>query len=85
MRTAEELELDPGHPGPVFQAIADAIVRDITRGRLAPGARLPGTRRLARALSVHRNTVDAAYQELLTQGWLEARPSRGTRCTSAVA
>ncbi|WP_111428365.1 PLP-dependent aminotransferase family protein [Rhodobacteraceae bacterium DSL-40] len=78
MRTAEELELDPGHPGPVFQAIADAIVRDITRGRLAPGARLPGTRRLARALSVHRNTVDAAYQELLTQGWLEAHPSRGT-------
>ncbi|GAB1584746.1 PLP-dependent aminotransferase family protein [Phyllobacterium phragmitis] len=64
--------------GPRFLAIAEAITRDIIRGRLTPGARLPGTRALARELGVHRNTVDAAYQELLTQGWLEAVPARGT-------
>ncbi len=72
------LDIEKKPHGPVFLAIADAIIRDITRGRLAPGARLPGTRALARELGVHRNTVDAAYQELLTQGWLRAEPARGT-------
>ncbi len=72
------LDIEKKPHGPVFLAIADAIIRDITRGRLAPGARLPGTRALARELGVHRNTVDATYQELLTQGWLRAEPARGT-------
>lgn len=72
------LDIDRNPGGPVFLAIAEAIIRDITRGRLTPGVRLPGTRRLARDLGVHRNTVNAAYQELLTQGWLETRPARGT-------
>lgn len=72
------LDIERKPHGPVFLAIADAIIRDITRGRLAPGVRLPGTRALARELGVHRNTVDAAYQELLTQGWLRAEPARGT-------
>jgi len=72
--------LDLAQPvrGPLFLAIAEAITRDIIRGRLLPGARLPGTRALARQLGLHRNTVDAAYQELLTQGWLHAQPARGT-------
>ena len=78
MRDPLALEMEPSHGGPLFLAIAEAITRDITRGRLRPGARLPGTRALARELGVHRNTVDAAYQELLTQGWLQAEPARGT-------
>lgn len=72
------LDIEPSPRGPLFLAIAEAIARDIARGRLAAGTRLPGTRALARELGVHRNTVDAAYQELLTQGWLRAEPARGT-------
>ena len=72
------LEIERSPRGPLFLAIAEAIARDIARGRLSAGTRLPGTRALARELGVHRNTVDAAYQELLTQGWLRAEPARGT-------
>lgn len=72
------LEIAKNPHGPLFLAIAEAITRDILRGRLRPGSRLPGTRALARELGVHRNTVDAAYQELTTQGWLKAEPARGT-------
>jgi len=72
------LEIAKNPRGPLFLAIAEAITRDILRGRLKPGSRLPGTRALARELGVHRNTVDAAYQELTTQGWLKAEPARGT-------
>lgn len=72
------LDIEKEPHGPLFLAIAEAITRDIMRGRLKPGSRLPGTRALARELGVHRNTVDAAYQELTMQGWLYAQPARGT-------
>src|SRR5215813_10342844 len=49
---------------PLFQQIASAVTTDIKRGRLRPGDRLPGTRTLARALGVQRQTVVAAFDEL---------------------
>lgn len=64
--------------GPVFLAISRSIASDIRRGRLAPGTRLPGSRELASALSVHRNTVVAAYAELEQQGWVRSEVARGT-------
>ncbi|MGE7370384.1 PLP-dependent aminotransferase family protein [Neorhizobium sp. NPDC001467] len=63
---------------PIFLALARSIIGEIERGRLKPGDPLPGTRSLSKSLKLNRNTVDAAYQELLTQGWLAATPSRGT-------
>jgi GntR family transcriptional regulator/MocR family aminotransferase len=63
---------------PVFQQIAQAIRADIRRGRLRPGDPLPGSRSLAETLSVHRNTVLAAYRELEAEGWTTAE-QRTTR------
>jgi GntR family transcriptional regulator/MocR family aminotransferase len=63
---------------PMFLRIARAIARDARSGRLAKGARLPGSRELASSLSVHRNTVLAAYRELLAEGFLQTAPGRGT-------
>lgn len=63
---------------PVFRQVAEAIRKDITRGRLAPGDALPGYRLLAESLGVNRNTILAAYQELLGEGWIVSRPSEGT-------
>lgn len=71
-------QLDDDKDKPVFLKLAASIQREIERGRLKPGAALPGTRALAKSLRIHRNTVDAAYQELMQQGWLVAEPSRGT-------
>ncbi len=73
-----KLELTGDGERPMFMNIAYSIIREIERGRLKPGDPLPGTRALSTSLKVHRNTVDAAYQELTMQGWLVARPSRGT-------
>jgi len=70
-----QLADDPGTP--LFLRIAHAVVRDIERGRLVPGAKLPGTRSLAAELGVNRNTVVAAYDELALQGWISLQPSRG--------
>ncbi|HEY0092796.1 MAG TPA: PLP-dependent aminotransferase family protein, partial [Archangium sp.] len=72
------LEVDPSSSVPLFVQLARAVIRDIERGRLSPGDALPGTRALAVSLGIHRNTVDAAYRELIHQGWASAEPSRGT-------
>jgi len=73
-----ELDLSAPSPQPTFLRIARAVTADVQRGRLLPGARLPGSRRLAAALGVHRNTVLAAYDELASEGWLETREGSGT-------
>jgi len=78
------LDLDPAADRPIFLQIAHAIADDIRRGRLRPGAPLPGSRVLGRTLGVNRNTVLAAYQELGAQGWIETLPARGTRVSAAV-
>ncbi|HJW08307.1 MAG TPA: GntR family transcriptional regulator, partial [Holophagaceae bacterium] len=72
------IALDPGAAEPVFLQIARAIASDVRRGRLRPGAVLPGSRTLAQDLGVHRNTVLAAYRELEAEGWTrsEARSTR---------
>lgn len=78
------LELDPHGGGPLFLQITRSITDEIRRGRLRPGARLPGTRTLAQTLSVHRNTVVAAYDELLSEGWIESSEARGTFISRAL-
>ena len=77
------LVLDDDARSPLFVRIARAISRDIARGRLKPGDRLPGTRTLAETLGVHRSTVVAAFAELSSQGWLETRPGGATSVARA--
>ncbi|HEX7665205.1 MAG TPA: GntR family transcriptional regulator, partial [Polyangiaceae bacterium] len=67
---------------PIFLQIARAIVDDVRRGRLKSGDELPGSRTLAETLSVHRNTVLAAYRELAAEGWVTFTPARGTFVTT---
>ena len=45
---------------------------------MPPGQRLPGSRQLAGALGLNRNTTLAAYAELVAEGWLAPSAARGT-------
>ncbi len=64
--------------GPIYQAIADAISREIEAGRLKPGSRLPTQRVLARQLGVTLTTVTRAYVEAQRRGLLSGEVGRGT-------
>jgi DNA-binding transcriptional MocR family regulator len=64
--------------GPIYQAIADAIGREIESGRLKPGGRLPTQRVLARQLGVTLTTVTRAYVEAQRRGLLSGEVGRGT-------
>ncbi len=78
------IDLDPQESTPLFVQISSSLARDIVRGRLRPGAPLPGTRTLAQTLGVHRSTVVTAYAELAAQGWVATRPG-GATFVSAVS
>ena len=76
--------LDSASIEPLFLQLARLITSDVRRGRLPPGSPLPGSRTLAHTLSIHRNTVLAAYRELEAEGWIEASARRGVFVSSAL-
>jgi len=62
----------------LLRALHRQLRAAILDGRLQPGLRLPATRALAEGLGVSRNTAVAAYDLLLSEGYLAARPGAGT-------
>ena len=63
---------------PVYLQIVHGLLGEIRRGRLIPGEVLPGSREMAQRLGVNRKTVMIAYDELIAQGWLTSRGTKGT-------
>lgn len=61
----------------LYEQIYDYIREEIRKGKLRCGERLPSTRSLAGFLQVSRSTVELAYEQLLSEGYIEARPYRG--------
>lgn len=61
----------------LYEQIYEYIRQEIREGKLLAGERLPSTRSLAEYLQVARSTVEYAYDQLLSEGYIEARPYRG--------
>lgn len=61
----------------LYEQIYDYIKAEIRDGKLLAGERLPSTRSLAEYLQVARSTVEYAYEQLLSEGYIESRPYRG--------
>lgn len=64
--------------------IYEQIRELILRGDLKGGDRLPSTRALGKELGVARGTVVEAYEQLLAEGFLEARRGSGTLVAQGV-
>ena len=58
--------------------LENQIREAILTGRLRAGDRLPPTRTLAMDMQIARNTVIQAYEQLLAEGYLDAREGSGT-------
>src|SRR5690349_9154309 len=63
---------------PVYLQLCDSVISEIKHGILKPGTKMPGTRFMAAALGLNRQTVVKAYDELYSQGWIELLKSKGT-------
>ncbi len=76
------ISLDRAADDPLHRQLYEQLRETILTGRLQAGSRLPATRTLARDLDISRNTVTAAFDQLLAEGYLEGRVGAGTFVTS---
>lgn len=61
----------------LYEQIYEHIRKEIKEGKLLQGERLPSTRSLAENLQIARSTVELAYEQLLSEGYIESQPYRG--------
>jgi GntR family transcriptional regulator/MocR family aminotransferase len=83
--SGSDLHLELTGSGGARVRLMRALREAIRSGRLAPGTRLPPYRALALDLGIARNTVAAAYAELVEEGWLTARQGSGTEVAHRTA
>ena len=69
--------LDAASGVPLYEQLYESLAAEMRSGAIPAGTRMPGKRRLAAELSVSVNTVDAAYQILATEGYMEPRERSG--------
>ena len=70
-----ELKKSPGVP--LYEALYRCIRRDILSGNLKPGDKLPSKRALADNLEVSKITVETAYNQLLSEGYIRSQEKVG--------
>ena len=70
-----ELKKAPGVP--LYEALYRCIRQDILSGKLAAGEKLPSKRALATHLEVSKITVEAAYNQLLAEGYIRSQEKVG--------
>lgn len=72
------LEIDRTMDIPLIRQVYEQIRIRILDGELMAGEKLPPTRELASHLGISRNVVIEAYEQLLAEGYIEARQGSGT-------
>lgn len=66
---------------PLYKQLARYFRDEIQEDHLQGGDMLPSIRKLTKDLKVSRTTVEAAYEILIDQGYVQNLPSRGFRIT----
>lgn len=69
--------LDSNRKEPLYIQLYDYIRDEIRSGNIPPLSKLPSQRKLAEYLQVSRNTVDAAYQQLIAEGYVQPKVRKG--------
>lgn len=62
---------------PIYEQIYDQIKTMIVTGKIKPGSKITSMRMLAKQLKVSIITVQRAYDELQSEGFIETSPGKG--------
>ena len=71
------LTLDCRSETPLYEQLCRFVIGEMRAGRLKEGEKLPSKRALCEHLRISRSTVEAAYEILAAEGYVEARPRSG--------
>ena len=63
---------------PIYEQVRDSLRQLITSGAIPPGGKLPSVRELAAELAINPNTIQRAYRELESEGYITSQPGRGS-------
>ena len=74
---APAILLDPHSSVPLYKQLYRWLRDAILAGRYAPNARLPSTCAWRVTCRLARNTVDAAFAQLIAEGYLESKRGQG--------
>ncbi|NIK75922.1 GntR family transcriptional regulator/MocR family aminotransferase [Paenibacillus castaneae] len=69
--------LDKENNTPLYMQLYKYIREQIEGGMLLQGSCLPSIRQLASHLNISKNTIEAAYQQLLAEGYVESKARNG--------
>lgn len=72
------LHLDYRDVRPLYAQLTDKIRQQISGGVLVQGDKLPSVRELAVELSINPNTIQRAYNELETEGYIYSVAGKGS-------
>jgi GntR family transcriptional regulator len=63
---------------PIYAQVVENFKRLVVSGALPEGEKVPSVRDLAKTLTVNPNTIQKAYRELETQGYIYIVPGQGS-------
>ena len=63
---------------PIYEQIRDGLRKLIVTGAMKPDEKLPSVRALAQQLSINPNTIQRAYNELESEGYIYSIPGKGS-------
>ena len=72
------IHLDYRDGRPIYCQIVESFQQQIRSGILKSGERLPSVRELAAELVINPNTIQRAYRELESQGWIVSVTGKGS-------
>ena len=65
-------------PRPIYEQVKDSLRRAIITGVIKADEKVPSVRDLAGQLAINPNTIQKAYRELETEGYIYSVPGKGS-------
>ena len=72
------ITINPRDPRPIYLQIKENLIRLILTGAMQTDERLPSVRELAGSLAINPNTIQRAYRELESEGFIYSVTGRGS-------
>ena len=63
---------------PIYEQVKDKLRQLMVTGILSPGDKLASVRELAGKLAINPNTIQRAYRELESEGYIVSLPGKGS-------
>ena len=79
------LNLDYRDARPIYEQVRDGLRRLMVSGIIQEGEQLPTVRAMATSLAINPNTIQRAYRELESEGYIITLPGKGSFVTRSPA